>query len=745
MRIVVFLMSLVVCFPIGAAEKALKRPSLEAIFEEGALTLEEPSGVMWMPGSEAFLYRAADGDDEVLWVENVTGERRRVVSWSDMTETLGEQRPGFRPQPLGDVNAASYSRLAPVISPDGRLLIGPLAGDLFRVDLENGEARFLTGDPEMEIYPTLSPDGRRLAFVRSGDLHWLDIETGVVHRLTDCRGQTGIANGVAAWVYEEELGLARSFWWSPDGSKVAFIQFDSSGVDVIPISDVAMPIPGLEMQRYPKAGRPNPVARLGVVGVEGGEPAWMDVGDDDQYLPRAGWTPAGEVWFQRLNRDQTVLELVLADANSGQTRVLVRDRDEAWVNLQDDLHFLSDGRFLWTSERDGWNHLYLFAADGTLDRQLTNGTWQVAGVSGLDEKEETVFFRANAEDPRQWHLYALDLNGGEVRRLGRDVGGSHGALLAPDGRFLIDTWSALDTPPRTDLIDTESGKALRELWRTGAELADWDLLPVEPGTLSIEGGVELHTQLIRPRDFDPAKKYPVVLYVYGGPHSQLTSDGWGGSIHHTYRVFAEMGIGVFLVDNRGTFGRGHAFETAVHRRLGQLEVEDQLTAVRWLKEQPWVDGGRVAVYGGSYGGYMTLMLMLKAPEMFKAGIAYAPVTDWRLYDSAYTERYMDTPEDNPDGYEQGAPLTLAGHLEGSLLMVHGLRDNNVHVQNTLNMVGMLAGENKKFELMIYPKTRHGVRRGQYALHFHQLKVDFLQRTLLSDSAADDVGGASGGQ
>ncbi|MEN8164574.1 MAG: S9 family peptidase [Acidobacteriota bacterium] len=732
MRSFLLVLSLLVSFPIVAAEQALKRPTLEAIFEEEALTLEEPSGVMWMPEGDEILYRATDGDDEVLWLEDVAdGARRRVVSWSEMTKALKEQRPNFRRLSLGDVNAACSSRSAPTVSPDGRYLVGSAAGDLFRLDLETGTARYLTGDDEPEIHVTFSPDGMRLAFVRSGDLYWMDGATGVIHRVTDRMGRETITNGVAAWVYEEELGLERSYWWSPDGSRLAFLQFDSSGVDVVPIADASMPIPGLEVQRYPKAGRPNPVARLGVVGVEGGDPVWIQVGDDDQYLPRAGWTPAGGVWFQRLNRDQTVLELLVAGPVSGESRVLMTDRDEAWVNVGDDLFFLADGRFLWTSERDGWNHLYLYAADGTLEKQLTNGRWQVDGVTGLDESQSTVFFRANAEELRQWHLYALDLETGETRRLGREVGGDHCALLAPGGRWLVDSWSALDTPPRADLVKTADDTVVREQWRSGAELEDWDLLPVEAGAITTEDGIELHTQLIRPRDFDPAKKYPFVLYVYGGPHSQLTANRWGGSIHHTYRVFAEMGIGVFLVDNRGTWGRGHAFETAVHRRLGQVEVTDQVAAARWLKEQPWVDGDRVAVYGGSYGGYMTLMLMLKAPEMFKAGIAYAPVTDWRLYDSVYTERYMDTPEDNPEGYDEGAPLGFADQLNGSLLIVHGSRDNNVHLQNTLQMVAALAGADKDFELMIYPKTRHGVRRGQFALHFHRLKVDFLKRTLLA--------------
>jgi dipeptidyl-peptidase-4 len=285
------------------------------------------------------------------------------------------------------------------------------------------------------------------------------------------------------------------------------------------------------------------------------------------------------------------------------------------------------------------------------------------------------------------------------------------------------------------------GRVIRRLWESGDELAAWNLLPVEAGSITADDGVELYSLLMRPRNFDPAKRYPVVLYVYGGPSSQLTQDRWGGSIHNTYRLFADMGIAVFLIDNRGTGGRGHAFETAVHRRLGELEVADQLAAARWLKAQPWVDPERIAVYGGSYGGYMTLLLMLKTPGVFRAGIAYAPVTDWSLYDTIYTERYMDTPEDNPEGYTASAPLTYADNLEGALLVVHGAMDNNVHFQNTLQLIGKLANADKTFELMVYPRTRHGVRRSKFALHFHRLKVEFLKRYLLDDREDHEIHGS----
>ncbi len=730
MRYIHVVLALSLICPAVQAADAAKRITLEAIFEDGGLDTREPQGLVWLPDGDHVLYRFEADEATDLWREHVeTGERHKIVSWSVMQKELESQRPGWQRASMSDPNAASSSRRASAVSPDGSLLVGSAAGDLFRLDLESGEARFLTGDGAMEYFPTFSPDGARLAFVRDADLYSLELKTGVVCRLTDRGDKDHLLNGIADWVYEEELGTNRSFWWSPDGRRILFLQYDVSPVGLVPIVDSSGLYPVVEYQRYPKAGTPNPVVRLGVIDVDGGAPVFFDAGIGEGYCARAGWTPGGQVWLQRLNRDQNVLELVLLDSSTGDGRILLSDKDPAWVDVADDLYFLADGRFLWTSVRDGWRHLALHAADGTLERQLTSGAWQVTAVYGLDVDEKTAFFQANRNNLRQRHLFRVELVSGEISPMGSAAGGVHSAVVAPGGAYLIDTWSALGTPPRADVVASD-GSIVRELWRSGDGLDAWDLLPIESGSFIAQNGVELHSLLFRPRDFKPEQTYPVVLYVYGGPHSQLTQDRWGGSIHHFLRFLADQGIAVFMVDNRGTFGRGHDFETAVYRRLGEFEVVDQLAAVRWLKNQPWVDGERIAAYGGSYGGYMTLMLLLQAPETFRAGIAYAPVTDWRFYDTIYTERYMDTPEENAEGYAASAPLTYADALDSALLLVLGNMDNNVHPQNTLQLVGKLAAVKKDFELMIYPQTRHGVRRSAFAPHFHRLKVEFLRRHLL---------------
>ncbi len=717
------------------ADEPLKRPTFETVFEDKALELEALDNLMWLPDGQHVIYWTSKGDENVLWRHAVTtGETKQLADWTVVIDRLTAQRPEWKKPSPGDVNSSASGRTTPVLSPDGSALVGGHAGDLYLFELATGEARFLTGDAEQEIFPAFSPDGSKIGFARSGDVFWLDLASGVVHRVTDRGDKSFLSNGVADWVYQEELDVERSYWWSPDGAKIAFLQFDETPVGIVPITGDAMPYPELEQQWYPKAGTANPVVKLGVIGLDGGEPRWIDTGKGDFYLPRAGWTPTGEVWVQKLNRDQNVLDLMVADPATGGSRTLVTETDTAWINVRDDLVFLDDGRFLWTSERDGWRHLYLYDSDGTLERRLTSGEWQVEKFYGVDGAQTTAFFQGNLADHRQLHLYRVALDGGEVAPIGNQPRGTHSGSLSPDGGLLVDQWSTRDTPPRADLV-AANGEVVRRLWQSGDELAGWDLLPLEEGSVTADDGTELYSLLMRPRDFDPAKRYPVVLYVYGGPHSQLTKDSWSGSVHNTYRLFAEMGIATFLVDNRGTWGRGHAFETIVHRRLGEYEVADNLDAARWLGSQPWVDPDRIAVYGGSYGGYMTLLLMLKAPDVFRAGIAYAPVTDWRLYDTIYTERYMDTPQDNPEGYKESAPLAYADNLSGALLLAHGTMDNNVHLQNSLQLIGKLAAADKSFELMIYPRTRHGIRRSPFAPHFHRLKIDFLKRNLL-ESAED---------
>ena len=730
MRRVVGLVLVVLLPMVVWAQDAGRRPDLESLFEDQALKLTEPGAVMWLPDGEHIIYTLKREGGFDLWRESVTtGERSRVVDWSAMLAALRAERPDFERPVMADPNAASGQRNRASLSPDGRLLVGCVAGELFSLHLESGTARLLTDEPGQEIFPTFSPDGTRIAFVRNGDLFSIRVDNGSTQRLTDRGDLENLMHGVADWVYEEEFAVDRAFWWSPDSARIAFLQFDVAPVPIVPILDSSGEYPMIEQQRYPKAGSSNPVVQVGVVDLATQGVRWLLAAERDWYVPRAGWTPAGQVWAQRLNRNQNELQLVSVDPQTDELRMLLLETDAAWINITDDLVFLDDGRFLWTSERSGWRHLELRAASGRLIRQLTSGEFEVDRVYGVTADETRAWVRTNRANRRQRHVEVVNLATSEIREVDRGEGGVHDALLSPRKNLAVDAWSSLDKPPRADLLSLDRG-VVRELWNVDSQLAGWDLLPFERATVQADDGVELDALLLKPRGFDVGAAYPVVLYMYGGPHSQITRDRWGDSIHHTWRVFAENGMAVFAVDNRGTAGRGRTFERAVHRQLGRLEVGDQLAAVRWLKARPWVDDDRIAAYGGSYGGYLVLMCLMSAPEELAAGIAYAPVTDWRFYDTVYTERYMDQPANNPEGYRRGAPLELADRLKRPVLIVHGMMDNNVHVQNTLQLVGKLAEAGAPFELMIYPQTRHGVRRSKtFAAHFHRLKLDFLLRHL----------------
>ncbi len=711
--------------------------TLEAIFTDEAFSSPNPSEMTWLPDGEHLLLSLRVDDDELLVVEEArTGKRRRVADWSAVRAELLRQRPGWEEPAMGDVNSASNARFEPAISPDGSMLVGCLAGELYRLDLATGEARFLMETAGSELFPTFSPDGRRLGYVRDGDLWWRDLETGSEHRLTDRGGDETLLNGMADWVAEEELDVERAFWWSPAGDRLAFVQYDASPIEVVPlVDDISLEI---ERQRYPKAGSANARPRLGVVGLDGGEPTWIaDGADPEAYLPRAGWTPDGDgVWYEWLSRDQSDLELRLTDPDTGEDRVVVREHDPAWVNLGDDPVLLGDDRVVWSSERDGWRHLYLYRLDGTLVRRLTSGEWQVEEVYGLDGDRRRLVIQGTRPDPRQRHLFEVPLDGSGARPL-TERPGTHAATLSPTGSLYVEEYSALEVPPQLDVVrgDGTFVRALAE--GTIPALAEVELQPYELGTVTAADGAELYTCMIRPPGPVPEGGWPALLYVYGGPHAQLVMDEWGGARHLFFQLLARHGMVVFWLDNRGTWGRGHAFETPIHRRLGEIELADQLRGVEHLRSLDFVDGARLGVYGGSYGGFMALTALLEAPDLFRAGIAYAPVTDWRLYDTVYTERYMDLPRENPEGYRETAPVERAGDLRARLLLVHGAMDNNVHLQNSLRLVDRLAAAEIPFELMVYPRVRHPVRTSQFRTHFHRLKLEFLLRWLVSEAPGLD--------
>jgi dipeptidyl-peptidase-4 len=705
--------------------------TLENICATDLFRSTAPTDVMWLPDGSGFLYRdSVDGRDGLWRYDVEAGTGTLVVDWSSLQERLSRLRPDYERPSMGDPNRHRKVGDRPTLSPDGRWYLGVARDDLFMIDLTTGGVRFLTDHPGRELYPVFSPNGRRVAFVRDGDLYWIELTSGIEHRVTSRGNRPELFNGVADWVHEEELGITRSFWWSPASDRLLFVEYDLAPVSEVPIVDDLTRVPRVEWQWYPKAGEANATVRLLVADAESGETVQITGGVGDGYLARAGWLPDGSaVWFQTLDRPQNRLELRVAEPNSDRSRRVVLETDDAWVNVRDDLTFVASDRFVWSSERDGWRHLYLYGLDGRLIRRLTAGDWQVERVYGLDSERRRVIFQANAEDLRERHVYSVALDGGALRLL-TEAPGTHEAELSPNGRFFLDSHSTAAQPPRLELYDV-AGRRIGTIDEgIIPALEEVRFVPPEFGTVVADDGEQLYSWMFRPPDFDPAVRYPVLVYVYGGPHGQTVVNKWGGSRLLYFNLLAREGLIVFSVDNRGSWGRGHAFEAKVHRRLGEWELRDQLAGVRFLVGLPYVDAERIGVYGGSYGGYMVLTCMNRAPNRFKVGIAYAPVTDWRLYDTIYTERYMGRPQDNPDGFRASSTLESAERLAGRLLICHGAMDNNVHLQNTIQIAERYLRSGKLIDLMIYQRVRHGIRLSDHRLHFHRLKTEFIRRHLL---------------
>jgi dipeptidyl-peptidase-4 len=636
--------------------------------------------------------------------------------------------------------------------PDGRSLLVPAGGDVYLVDVATATARALVETPEKEEFPVASPDGRLVAFTRAGDLFVVDVRTGRESRLTTSGSDT-LLNGRLDWVYEEELGnrSGQGFAWAPDSRAIAFLQLDQAPVPTFPIVDFLPVRNVVSWQRYPEAGAPNPIARLGVVGVgAGGAPGpvrLVTVPADSYIAPQLAWTPdSRQVAFQQLDRAQDELQLRLVSVPPsprealGPPRTVLRETSRSWVNLLLPPHFLADGRrFLWLSERSGFAHVYLCDLAGSC-RAVTRGQWMVevdarvsfsAAARGqslvLDEKSGFVYFRATEKDPRERHLYRIRLDGTGFARLTREDG-THDTVVSPDGRYFADTWSDASTPPKVWVQSQDGTKRWDVEANADAPILGFERATVAWDELTASDASTLYAALLKPPDFDPARRYPVVVSVYGGPHVQFVTDSWRLASPFQ-QLLATHGFLVWKLDNRGSAGRGHAFESVVNRRLGQAELADQLLGVAHLRSLPFVDPRRIGITGWSYGGYMTLYALTHAPDAFRAGVAGAPVVDWTRYDTIYTERYMGTPAENPEGYREGSPLEKAADLEAALLLIHGTSDDNVHLANTVAFAAALIQADRPHSLMIAPGQKHGFRAHADDVARDQAILEFFERTL----------------
>lgn len=602
--------------------------------------------------------------------------------------------------------------------------------------------RRLTHSPEVEeMNPTLSPDNEYVAFTREHDLYAVRLSDGheirYTHDATDV-----IYNGWASWVYFEEiLGRAsryRAFWWSPDSRKLAFMRFDDTRVPMFPIYGSAGQHGYLEQTRYPKAGDPNPEVRVGFVPVEGGSVVWADFNEeDDQYFGQPYWAyDSSNLMVQWMNRDQTNLKFYEVDPATGTKKEIYDEYQKEWIDLSHSgrIEYLKDNKhYILKSDKSGWAHFYLYRLDGTLVNPLTAGKWQVVSLEHIDEKAKVVFFTARKEHSATVDLYRVDYSGKNLARL--TFGDfTHQVQVSPGGKYFITTYSNVSTPPRIALIDTK-GKFLKQLADSKADdFDDYIYAKTELFTIPTPDGYDLPATITWPTDFDETKPYPVIFSIYGGPDAGTVRNTWKGTSNQHW---ANEGIIQISVDHRASGHFGKEGVALMHRQLGYWEMEDYITAAKWLKSKPWVAKDKLLITGHSYGGYITALALTKGADYFDYGISGAPVTSWELYDTHYTERFMDTPQDNPEGYKAGSVLTYVDQYKGGLRLMHGDMDDNVHMQNTMQLVDALTDRNVPFELMIYPGSRHGWNRSKVAYDQAE-RTRFYYQYLLGKPVPDEL-------
>ena len=632
---------------------------------------------------------------KLMKVNAVTGEATQYFDFDKYKEKLPK---GFS---LGSSSARTH---------DYTGFLFNHKNDLYYFCTKTEKFKRLTANVPPEKNPKLSPNGKWVAFTREHNLFALEIENGLEHQLT-YDGSDVVYNGWASWVYYEEILGRRSryaaFYWSPNSQKIAFLRFDDSNVPKFPLYRADGVHGELEIERYPKPGDPNPDVKLGIVDLSENKTVWIDTkGDSKQYVAWPFWTPdSKQLFFQWLNRGQNNLKIYSADPETGKKTEIYNEKQSAWVDWFESIYFLKDGSgFIIRSDKDGWSHLYYYSMKGRLNARLTKGEWSVRGIDLVDENNKVIYFRRTLGNNLETHLYRVNLKGKNLTRL-TTIAGNHRCQVSHTVSYFIDSYNNIQQPTKVDLY-SKDGKLIRNLGDSKLAIMDeYDLGKVELFTIPSGDGFDLPAIWILPPDFDKTKKYPVLFRIYGGPASGTVSNSFQRMSGH---FLAQNGIIFMSVDHRGSGHFGKKGVALMYRNLGKWEMHDYIAAVKWLRKKPFVDQTKIGISGGSYGGYTTCMALTVAANYFTHGIAASSVTDWKLYDTVYTERYMDTPQENPAGYDYGSVMTHAENYKGRLLITHGTMDDNVHMQNTIQFIDKLTDLNKDFELMLYPNARHGV-------------------------------------
>jgi dipeptidyl-peptidase 4 len=722
----------VLCCP--AAVRAQQRElTIDDIFDPAKrinFSGSPPSNLVWLGDGESYLQSKSEaGGAQLLKVNARTGKSAPFFDASKMEAALSK---------LPGVSAEDARRLAHrgsyQLNPAQTAVLINFGNDLFYYQLGGATAVRLTNGPEEEVEEDFSPDGRLVSFVRANNLYVVDVATGRERALTSTGGEKTL-NGRLDWVYEEEVygrGNKRGYWWSPDSTRIAYLNLDETPVHTFPVVDHIPRLQKVEETPYPLAGDPNPLVRLGVVAAAGGETRWMDTTGyepPDFLLVRVAWSPdSRRVVYQAQNREQTFLDLDAADAETGRTSKLFQEKTPAWVEpFDDNPTWLKDGSFLWRSERSGWSHLYHYSGDGHLIKQITDGKWEMRSVDGVDEPAGWIYFHGTEHSPIAEQIYRVKLDGTGLTRLTKTEG-SHRASFNPATTLFIDYWSDINTPTEVRLFKSD-GSDVRVIDENRVEaLKQFKLGTPEFMKVRTRDGFEMEAMMIRPPDFDPSKKYPVLEFTYSGPHAPQVRNGWGATTYMWHQLLAEHGYIIWYCDNRTASGKGAESAWPVYKNFGALELRDLEDGLSYLKGLPYVDSSRIGLWGWSFGGFMTSYALTHS-QSYKLGIAGGTVSDWANYDSIYTERYMLTPQHNPDGYKVSSPTAAAANLHGKLMLLHGAIDDNVHLANTIQLAYALQKADREFRLMLYPKSRHGVTDPLLVRQMRQMMTDFILANL----------------
>ena len=701
--------------------------TLEDIFSSNVYVAEKVENIRWFPEGNAFTYTDSNNTDQLIDIY-----KHEVESGNTSLLLPGiELKYNNEPIKMSDYSWTNDGKYLLIEGPEKEIWRHSRQAPYFLYEVETKKITALGNNDTNLRNVKLSPDGSMVGFVREHNIYIADVKNGEEKQLT-FDGNTNILNGEFDWVYEEEFSIADGWHWSPDGKKIAFWKFDQSRVKEFSMVDEMHTYNRITPLKYPKTGEENSIVKIGVIDLESGMVNWMDTGNNENiYIPRIFWTnSSNQLAILRLNRLQNYLELLMTNSNTGNSVVVLTDTDSCWVDVdkRKAVFLKNENWIVWVSERNGYRHLYLYNYEGNLINQITEGSWEITEVLGIFEADGWVYFSGKKDTPLEQHIYRVKLTGGNEERISHQAGW-HTANFSPHYKYFVNEFSSVKHPSKTLLKKTD-GTLIRILKENDLiAFNDINMVYPEFSTFTTGDGFKLNYYMIKPFDFNPDKKYPVIVYGYGGPGSQRVINKWYETRQIWHQMMTEKGYIVFCVDNRGTGGQGKSLKNLMYRDLSKWSVNDHIEAAKFLDSLPYVDSERIGFWGWSGGGYLCLMLLTRANEYFSTGVSIAPVSDFQLYDAIWTERHLDLLENNPEGYKSSSVFSYAENLEGNLLIIHGTSDDNVHYQNTMQIIREFQLKGKQFDLMLYPNKNHSIKGGITRLHLFTKLTEYFLKNL----------------